>query len=55
MWRRAEGIMARGRRKRGRDVVAEEPVEGPDEPDLEERYDECRKSPLICMATYEDC
>ena len=45
MWRHAEGVMARGRRKRGRDVeLAEEPVEEPDE----KRYDECRKSPLHC-------
>jgi hypothetical protein len=50
MWRHAEGIMARGRRRQREepDVDLEESV------DLEERYDECRKSPLICMATYDD-
>ena len=42
MRRCAEGVIARGKRRQ-----REEPVE----PDL----DECRKSPLICMATYEDC
>jgi hypothetical protein len=51
MRRCAEGIMARGKRRQ-----REEPVEEPVEPDLEpDLDDECRKSPLICMATYEDC
>jgi hypothetical protein len=30
----------------------EGPLEEPVEPDLD---DECRKSPLICIATYDDC
>jgi len=46
MRRCAEGIMARGKRRQ-----REEPVEEPIEPDLD---DECRKSPLICMATCDE-
>jgi hypothetical protein len=38
--------MARGKRRQ-REELVEEPIE----PDLD---GECRKSPLICIATYED-
>jgi len=48
MRQRAEGTMARGKRRQ-REEVAEEP-----DVDLEERYDECRKSPLICLATQDE-
>jgi len=46
MRRRAEGIMARGKRRQ-REEAAEEP-------DVEERYNECGKSPLICLATQDE-
>ena len=39
-------------RRARREPPQEGALEGPVEPDLD---DECRRSPLICMATYEDC
>jgi len=44
--------MEQGKRRRAQRT---EPVEEPDV-DLEERHDECRRSPLVCIATCdEDC